>query len=324
MRNNKILYGLLAIGLCAAPFAGVYPVFILKLLCFGLFACAFNLLIGFSGLVSFGHAAFFGGAGYVCGYFIKAYGFSPEIGVIAGTLFAAFVGLCMAMVAIKREGIYFSMITLATSQLIFFYFLQSPWTGGEDGLQGIPRGNLFGFISLENDRVIYFFVLAVIAVAFWLLVRIVHSPFGQILRAIKESESRATSLGYDTQRFKLTAFVLSAALTGLAGALKVLVMGFETLTDVHWAMSGLVILMTLVGGLGTFIGPFVGAVIIIALENKLGDIGTVMATATGIDMFNVLGESVTTVTGLIFIVCVLLFRRGVMGEIIHRLPAKSN
>jgi branched-chain amino acid transport system permease protein len=321
--RNKLLYGLLLAGLCLAPLLGAYPVFILKLLCFALFACAFNLLIGFTGLLSFGHAAFFGGAGYVCGHALKAWGLTPELAVLAGTAVAALLGWGMGALAIRREGIYFAMITLALAQMLFFYCLQSPITGGEDGLQGVPRGKLFGIVSLADDRVLYYVVLAVVAAAFAFIVRIVHSPFGQILRAIRESEPRATSLGYDTHRFKLLAFVLSAALAGLAGSLKVVVMGFETLTDVHWSMSGLVILMTLVGGLGTLIGPVVGAVIVITLENKLGDIGTGLAHLTGVGAFNALGESVTTVIGAIFVLCVLAFRRGIMGELIHRLPHKT-
>ncbi|HJV63303.1 MAG TPA: branched-chain amino acid ABC transporter permease [Albitalea sp.] len=322
MRNDKLLYGLLLAALCLAPWIGAYPVFVLKLLCFGLFACAFNLLIGFTGLLSFGHAAFFGGAGYVCGHALKVWGLSPELGVLAGTAVGALLGAAMGVLAIRREGIYFSMITLALAQMLFFFCLQSPLTGGEDGLQGVPRGKLFGLLSLADDRVLYYVVLAIVAGAFAFIVRIVHSPFGQILRAIRENEPRAISLGYDTHRFKLLAFVLSAALAGLAGSLKVLVMGFETLTDVHWSMSGMVILMTLVGGLGTLAGPLVGAVLIVTLENKLGDIGTALAGATGIGAFNVLGESVTTVTGVIFVVCVLAFRRGIMGELIHRLPVR--
>jgi branched-chain amino acid transport system permease protein len=323
LRNDKLLYGLLLAALLLAPVIGAYPVFVLKLLCFGLFACAFNLLIGFTGLLSFGHAAFFGGAGYVCGHALKAWGLTPELGVLAGTVVAGLLGWLMGALAIRREGIYFSMITLALAQMLFFYCLQSPLTGGEDGLQGVPRGKLFGLLSLADDRVLYYVVLAVVVAAFAFIVRIVHSPFGQILRAIRENEPRAVSLGYDTHRFKLLAFVLSATLAGLAGSLKVLVMGFETLTDVHWSMSGLVILMTLVGGLGTLIGPLVGAVVIVTLENKLGDIGTTLAGWTGLDLFNALGESVTTVTGAIFVVCVLAFRRGIMGELIHRLPGKA-
>lgn len=322
MQFKKKLYILLALAICIAPLLGVYPIFILKLLCFGLFACAFNILIGFSGLVSFGHAAFFGGAGYVCGYVIKVFGLTPEFGIIFGVLFAAILGYLMGSLSIRREGIYFSMITMATSQLVYFFFLQAKWTGGEDGLQSVPRGKLLGMIDLTDDRVLFYFVILVLAFAYWFITRIIHSPFGQILLAIRESESRATSLGYDTYKFKLTAFIISAALAGLAGALKVLVMGFETLTDVHWTMSGLVILMTLVGGLGTFIGPLVGAIIIVSLENKLGDIGIFLANATGVDAFMLFGESVTTVTGLIFIMCVLMFRRGVMGELIYRTAPK--
>jgi branched-chain amino acid transport system permease protein len=323
LRNDKLLYGLLLAALLLAPLLGAYPVFVLKLLCFGLFACAFNLLIGFTGLLSFGHAAFFGGAGYVCGHALKSWGLTPELGVLAGTATGALLGWLMGALAIRREGIYFSMITLALAQMLFFYCLQSPLTGGEDGLQGVPRGKLFGLVSLADDRVLYYIVLAVVVAAFAFIVRVVHSPFGQILRAIRENEPRTTSLGYDTHRFKLLAFVLSAALAGLAGSLKVLVMGFETLTDVHWSMSGLVILMTLVGGLGTLVGPLVGAVVVVTLENKLGDIGTALAGWTGVDAFNALGESVTTVTGAIFVICVLAFRRGIMGELIHRLPAKT-
>ncbi len=323
MRNDKLLYGLLFVGLCAAPFLGAYPVFVLKLMCFALFACAFNLLIGFTGLLSFGHAAFFGGAGYVCGHALKTWGVSPEIALLAGTAVGALLGWGMGLLAIRREGIYFSMITLALAQMLFFFCLQSPLTGGEDGLQGVPRGKLLGVLSLADDRVLYYVVLGIVAAAFALIVRIVNSPFGQILRAIRESEPRAISLGYDTHRFKLLAFVLSAALAGLAGSLKVLVMGFETLTDVHWSMSGLVILMTLVGGLGTLIGPVVGAVLIVTLENKLGDIGSFLAHLTGWDIFNAMGESVSTFTGAIFVICVLAFRRGIMGEIIHRLPSRT-
>ncbi|MCW7538910.1 branched-chain amino acid ABC transporter permease [Aquabacterium sp. A7-Y] len=322
MHNERVPYLLLLAALMAAPWLGAYPVFVLKVLCFGLFACAFNLLIGFTGLLSFGHAAFFGGAGYVCGHALKVWGLSPELGLLAGTACAALLGLVMGALAIRREGIYFSMITLALAQMLYFFCLQSPLTGGEDGLQGVPRGHLLGLLSLENDRTLYYVVLVIVAVAFLGIVRIVHSPFGQVLRALRENEPRAVSLGYDTRRFKLLAFVLSASLAGLAGSLKVLVMGFETLTDVHWSMSGLVILMTLVGGLGTLSGPLVGAAVIVTLENKLGDIGEALAQGTGIAGMQALGESVTTVIGAIFVVCVLAFRRGIMGEIIHRLPAR--
>ena len=320
MQPTRLLYGALLAALVLAPLAGAYPVFVLKVLCFALFACAFNLLIGFTGLLSFGHAAFFGGAGYVTGHALKVWGVTPEIGLLLGTGAGALLGLGMGALAIRREGIYFSMITLALAQMLFFFCLQAPFTGGEDGLQGVPRGELFGVLSLADDMVLYYVALVIVVLAYAFIARIVHSPFGQILRAIRENEPRAISLGYDTKGFKLLAFVLSAALAGLAGSLKVLVMGFETLTDVHWTMSGLVILMTLVGGLGTLIGPAIGALVIITLENKLGEIGHTLASWTGIEAFAALGESVTTVTGAIFVVCVLAFRRGIMGELIHRLP----
>ncbi|CAG9183253.1 branched-chain amino acid ABC transporter permease [Cupriavidus respiraculi] len=316
-----VFYGLLLAGLLAAPWIGLYPVFVLKVLCFALFACAFNLLIGYTGLLSFGHAAFFGGAGYAAGHAMKVWGVTPEVGLILGTVTGAAIGYVVGALAIRRQGIYFSMITLALAQMLFFICLQAPFTGGEDGLQGIPRGNLFGVISLADDTTLYYVALAIIVAAFALIVRTVHSPFGQILKAIKENEPRAVSLGYDTDRFKLMAFVLSAALSGLAGAIKALVLGFETLTDVHWSMSGTVILMTLVGGLGTLSGPIVGAFVVVALENKLGDIGSFLASATGVEWFNSLGESVSMVTGIIFVICVLTFRRGIMGELQARFGA---
>jgi len=317
---KTVLYGLLLVALIAAPLVGAYPVFVAKLLCFALFASAFNLLLGYTGLLSFGHAAFFGGAGYVAGYLMRDLHVTPELGLLAGTAAGALIGLVMGVLAIRRQGIYFAMITLALAQMFYFFCLQAPFTGGEDGLQGVPRGKLFGVLDLSSDLTLYYVVLAIVAAAFLLIVRTVHSPFGQILKAIKENEPRATSLGYDTDRFKLLAFVLSAALSGLAGSLKTLVLGFETLTDVHWSMSGSVILMTLVGGLGILSGPLLGAALVIALENKLGDIGSFLAGTTGIDGFNVLGESVTTVTGAIFVICVLTFRRGIMGEIAARVP----
>ncbi|SUD95293.1 leucine/isoleucine/valine transporter permease subunit [Ralstonia mannitolilytica] len=315
-----VLYGLLLVALIAAPLVGAYPVFVAKLLCFALFASAFNLLLGYTGLLSFGHAAFFGGAGYVAGYLMRDLHVTPELGLLAGTAAGALIGLVVGLLAIRRQGIYFAMITLALAQMLYFFCLQAPFTGGEDGLQGVPRGKLFGALDLSSDMTLYYVVLVIVAAAFLLIVRTIHSPFGQILKAIKENEPRARSLGYDTDRFKLLAFVLSAALTGLAGSLKTLVLGFETLTDVHWSMSGSVILMTLVGGLGILSGPLLGAALVIALENKLGDIGSFLAGATGIDGFNVLGESVTTVTGAIFVICVLTFRRGIMGEIAARVP----
>ncbi|AGW92399.1 branched-chain amino acid ABC transporter permease [Cupriavidus sp. DF5525] len=321
--QKKLLYGLLLLALVAAPLAGAYPVFVLKVLCFALFACAFNLLIGYTGLLSFGHAAFFGGAGYVAGQAMKAWGVTPEIGLILGTATGALIGYVVGSLAIRRQGIYFSMITLALAQMLFFICLQAPFTGGEDGLQGIPRGKLFGVLSLSSDLTLYYVALVIIVAAFALIVRTVHSPFGQILKAIKENEPRAISLGYDVDRFKLTAFVLSAALSGLAGSIKALVLGFETLTDVHWSMSGSVILMTLVGGLGTLSGPIVGAFVVVALENKLGDIGSFLASTTGFGWFNTLGESVTMVTGVIFVICVLTFRRGIMGELLARFGRKQ-
>ena len=321
--QKKLLYGLLLLALIAAPLAGAYPVVVLKVLCFALFACAFNLLIGYTGLLSFGHAAFFGGAGYAAGHAMKVWGVTPEIGLILGTATGALIGYVVGSLAIRRQGIYFSMITLALAQMLFFICLQAPFTGGEDGLQGIPRGKLFGVLPLSDDLTLYYVALAIIVAAFALIVRTVHSPFGQILKAIKENEPRAISLGYDVDRFKLTAFVLSAALSGLAGSIKALVLGFETLTDVHWSMSGSVILMTLVGGLGTLSGPLVGAFVVVALENKLGDIGNFLASATGIEWFGTLGESVTMVTGVIFVICVLTFRRGIMGEVMARFFGKS-
>ncbi len=320
---NWALYGVLLLAAVVAPFV-VYPVLMMKLLCFALFACAFNLLIGYTGLLSFGHAAFLGGAGYITGYVIRDMGVTPEIGILVGTAFAALIGLVMGWLAIRRTGIYFTMITLALAQMLFFLWLQAPFTGGEDGLQGVPRGKLFGVFSLQDDVHLYYLVLAVFVFGFWLIQRVIASPFGQVLHAIKENEPRAISLGYDVDRFKLLAFVISAALAGLAGSTKVLVMGFETLTDVHWAMSGTVVLMTLVGGMGTLLGPIAGAFLIMLLENKMGEIGTGLANLTGIEWFNQLGESVTIVTGLIFVVCVLAFRRGIVGEIAARLPkAKS-
>ena len=317
MVNKQLLgYALLLIALIAAPFLGAYPILVIKLLCFALFASAFNLLLGFTGLLSFGHAAFLGSAGYVAGHVMKVWGWTPELGLLAGMLAGAALGGLFGLFAIRRQGIYFSMITLALAQMFFFFCLQAPFTGGEDGLQGVPRGKLFGMIDLSNDLVMYYVGLVIVVAAFLLIVRTVHSPFGQILKAIKENEPRAISLGYDTNRFKLIAFMISAGLSGLAGALKTEVLGFATLSDVHWSMSGSVILMTLVGGLGTLSGPLVGAAVVIALENKLGEVGNWIATVSGIEWFKSLGESVSLVTGLIFVVCVMAFRRGIMGEII--------
>ena len=316
MNKKFVGYGLLLAALIVAPFFGAYPIFVMKLLCFALFASAFNLLLGYTGLLSFGHAAFFGGSAYVAGHAMKVWGFTPEMGLLVGTLTGAVLGWVFGVLAIRRQGIYFAMITLALAQMVFFVALQAQFTGGKDGLQGVPRGKLFGLFSLADDLTIYYLVLAIVAAAFALIVRTIHSPFGQVLKGIKENEPRALSLGYDVARFKLLAFVISAALTGLAGSLKTLVLGFASLSDVHWTASGQVILMTLVGGLGTLSGPMVGSTVVVILENKLGEIGNAIARLTGIDWFNTLGESVTMVTGLIFIVCVLLFRKGIMGEII--------
>ena len=315
-RIAPVGYGLLLLGLLLAPFLGAYPVFIMKLLCFALFASAFNLLLGYTGLLSFGHAAFLGGAAYITGHTVKVWGATPELGLLAGLLSGALLGLVMGWFTIRRQGIYATMITLALSQMLFFACLQAPFTGGEDGLQGVPRGKLFGVIDLSSDLVMYYVALIIVAAAFLLIVRTIHSPFGQVLKAIKENEPRAISLGYDVNRFKLLAFVISAALTGLAGSLKTLVLGFATLSDVHWTTSGHVILMTLMGGLGTLSGPIVGSAVVVALENKIGEFGTFLAHTTGVEWFGTLGESVTIVTGLIFVVCVLAFRRGIMGELI--------
>ena len=323
-RIAPVGYGLLLLGLIAAPFLGAYPVFVMKLMCFALFASAFNLLLGYTGLLSFGHAAFLGGAAYVAGYSIKAWGFTPEVGMILGTLMGALLGLIFGWLAIRRQGIYFSMITLALAQMLFFVALQAKFTGGEDGLQGVPRGKLFGLLDLSSDMVMYYVALAVVTLAFLLIVRTIHSPFGQVLKAIKENEPRAISLGYDVNRFKLLAFVLSAALTGLAGSLKTVVLGFATLSDVHWTTSGHVILMTLMGGLGTLSGPILGSAVVVALENKIGDFGSFLARTTGVEWFNTLGESVTIVTGLIFVLCVLLFRKGIMGELIAWLDRRKS
>ena len=318
--NSKTLtaigYGVLFIGLLVAPMLGAYPVFVMKLMCFALFASAFNLLLGYTGMLSFGHAAFLGGSAYVAGQSMKVWGFTPEVGLLMGTASGALLGLIMGFFAIRRTGIYSTMITLALAQMLFFLCLQAPFTGGEDGLQGVPRGKLFGLIDLRDDLTMYYVALVVVVIGFLIIVRTVHSPYGQVLKAIKENEPRAISLGYDTNRFKLLAFVLSAALSGLAGSLKTLVLGFATLSDAHWTSSGHVVLMTLVGGLGTLSGPLVGSAVVVLLENKIGELGEVLANLSGIEWFHTLGESVTIVTGFIFLVCVLAFRRGIMGELI--------
>jgi branched-chain amino acid transport system permease protein len=318
MRKN-MLYGLLLAALLIAPWAGVYPLFMMKVLCYALFAAAFNLLIGYTGLLSFGHAAFLSLAGYTTGYLLQTVGLTPELGVLGGVAASLALGAVIGVLAIRRQGIYFAMITLALAQLLYFVFLQAPFTQGEDGLQGIPRGRLFGLLDLSHDLTLYYVVVVLMVFAFCAIVRIVHSPFGQILVALKENEPRAISLGYDTDRFKLLVFVLSAGLAGLAGSLKALVLGFETLSDAYWTTSGLVILMTLVGGMGTLLGPLVGAFLVITLEDRLSDIGQLLASSTGVAWFAGLGELVTIVVGLIFILCVLAFRRGIVGEIAARL-----
>ncbi|HYX54196.1 MAG TPA: branched-chain amino acid ABC transporter permease [Candidatus Limnocylindrales bacterium] len=289
----------LLVAALVAPFV-VYPIFLMKALCFALFACAFNLMVGYTGLLSFGHAAFFGTAGYITGYLIKQNSFGPAMGILAGTVAAGVLGLLFGTLVIRRQGIYFSMITLALAQLIFFLYLQAPFTGGEDGLQAIPRGRLFWVINLENDLKLYYFVLAIFIAGVFLTWRIINSPFGQVLKAIRENEPRAISLGYDVQRFKLIAFVLSAALSGLAGATKALVFTFVTLTDSDWHTSGDVVLMTLLGGMGTVFGPVVGAFSIVTLENELSD---------------KVGPFVTVIIGVIFVCSVLIFRRGIVGEV---------
>ena len=313
MSRNAIGYALLvALGL-VAPFV-LYPIFLMQALCFALFACAFNLLIGYTGLLSFGHAAFLGMAGYAMGQAVKVWGLPPELGLLVGTAAAALLGYVIGSLAIRRQGIYFAMITLALSQMLYFFCLQAKFTGGEDGLQGVPRGDLFGLISLEDDRALYYFVFAVFVFGFCIIYRAIHSPFGQVLTAIRENEPRAVSLGYDVDKYKLLAFVISAGLSGLAGSTKTLVLGFETLTDVHWHMSGEVVLMTLLGGMGTVLGPVVGAFIVKTLENRIGEFGELLAASTGIEWFKTIGDSVTIVTGLIFVICVLAFRRGIVGE----------
>ncbi|QND41292.1 branched-chain amino acid ABC transporter permease (plasmid) [Rhizobium leguminosarum bv. viciae] len=290
-----LLAGLLLLLL--APFF-FYPIFLMKLLCFALFACAFNLLLGYTGLLSFGHATFFGGAAYFTAYTVKAWGLPPELGILIGVVGAAFLGLVMGFFAIRRRGIYFAMITLALSQMFFFFCLQAKFTEGEDGIQSVPRGHLFGFIDLNSSTNMYYFVLAVFIIGVLIIWRFINSPFGMILKSIRENEQRAISLGYSVARYKLGAFVMSAALAGLAGAVKSIVFQFATLTDVAWQMSGEVILMTLLGGIGTLIGPLFGAGLVVALENYL-------ATSE---------FPVTIITGIVFMVCVLIFRRGIIGE----------
>jgi len=298
-RRPAVAIALMAALFAIAPLVGFYPVFLMKVLCFALFACAFNLLIGFGGLLSFGHAMFLGTAGYVSAHAAKEWGLPPEAAILLGTLASAALGVVTGFIAIRRQGIYFAMITLAIAQMIYFFFLQAPFTHGEDGIQAVPRGRLLGFIDLSNPYAMYYTVLAIFLLGFLVVYRAVHSPFGQVLTAIRENEPRAISLGYDADRYKLLAFVLSATLSGLAGATKAIVFQLASLTDVHWTMSGEVVLMVLLGGMGTIFGPVVGALVIISLENYLAPFG----------------QWVTIITGLIFIVCVLAFRRGIVGEL---------
>jgi branched-chain amino acid transport system permease protein len=300
MRATAIFYALLGLFALCVPWLGIYPVFMMKLLCFAMFACAYNLLLGFGRMLSFGHAAFFGFAAYASSWLITAHAFGPATALLGGMVVAAALGVVIGGLAIRRHGIYFAMITLALGQLVYFVCLEAPFTGGENGLQGVPRGRLFGVLPLRSDVVLYYLVLAVFAAAFVFIRRVVHSPFGQVLKAIRENEPRAISLGYDSNRYKLVAFVLSATLAGLAGSLNALVLGFATLSDVQQSTSGEVILMTLLGGTGTFFGPVVGAAIIVTLQEYLSDI---------------VGGWVTAIIGVIFVACVLSFRRGIVGEL---------
>ncbi|AWV21868.1 Branched-chain amino acid transport system permease protein livM [Roseomonas mucosa] len=304
-RGQGIALILLVAFLLAGPFV-LYPVFLMKLLCFALFACAFNLLIGYVGLLSFGHAAFFGMGGYLAAHAAKVWGLTPEVSILAGGVVGAVLGLAFGWLAIRRQGIYFAMITLALAQMVFFFCLQAPFTHGEDGIQSVPRGRLFGVVDLAPDMAMYWLVAAVFLIGFLLIHRIVHSPFGQVLKAIRENEPRATSLGYRADDYKLMAFVLSAALSGVAGGTKSLVFGIATLTDVHWSMSGEVVLMTLLGGLGTLFGPVVGAAVIVAMQNYLAPFGA----------------WVTVIQGAIFVICVVAFRAGIVGEIGRLLKTK--
>jgi len=305
LQSEVIAFLVMACALIVAPMFA-YPVFLMKALCFALFACAFNLLIGYVGLLSFGHALFFGWASYVCAHAAKVWGFPPELAIASGTVAAAGLGTIVGALAIRRQGIYFAMITLALAQMMYFFAIQAPFTHGEDGIQAVPRGTLFGFIDLADQTNMYITVLVIFLGCFLLIYRIINSPFGEVLKAIRENETRAISLGYRTERFKLLAFVLSATFAGVAGSTKALVFQLASLTDVDWPMSGEVILMTLVGGLGTLFGPVVGAFFIVTLENYL----------------TTMGQWVFVVQGVIFVVCVLLFRRGIVGELAQRLRIK--
>lgn len=306
MNRTAIAFIVLGVAGLVAPFLG-YPIFLMKVLCFALFASAFNLLIGYTGLLSFGHAMFFGFAAYVSGHAAKVWGLTPELAILAGTLSAAVMGALTGWLAVRRQGIYFAMVTLALAQMVYFICVQAPFTYAEDGIQSIPRGALFGVLDLSGDRTMYYLVFAVFMLGLLAIYRIIHSPFGQVLKSIRENEARALSLGYDVDRYKLVAFILSAALAGLAGATKSLAFGLATLTDVSWQMSGEVVLMTLLGGMGTIFGPALGAAIIVTMQNYLSGMGSM----------------VTIIMGVTFVACVLLFRRGIVGEIEHRLGARS-
>ena len=295
--HAAIFVALLAAAIVAPLF--LYPVFLMKVMCFALFACAFNLLLGHGGLLSFGHAAYFGSASYVCAHAAKVWGLSPELAILSGTAAAAFLGAVIGGLAIRRQGIYFAMVTLAFAQMIYFLAVQAPFTGGEDGIQAVPRGHLFGLLSLQSDITLYFVVLAITFGGLLLIYRIIHSPFGQVLKAIRENEARAISLGYRVNQYKFRVFVLSATLAGLAGAIKAVVFQLASLTDVHWMMSGEVVLMALIGGMGTFFGPLAGAAAIVTMQNYLASFGA----------------WVTIIQGIIFVVCVLLFREGIVGVI---------
>jgi branched-chain amino acid transport system permease protein len=303
VRSSIGVYVLLGVAALAAPFLGVYPVFIAQLLCFAMFACAFNLLLGYGKMLSFGHAAYFGSSAYVTGWLVSVHGWGTLAGILAGVVAAMLLGLVIGAIAVRRQGIYFAMITLALSQLVFFVCLQADFTGGENGLQGIPRGNILGLIPLDRDATMYYFVLAVFVAIYLFIRRIVRSPFGHVLEAIRENEPRAISLGYKVDRYKLVAFVLSASIAGLAGSLKALTLSFATLSDVSQENSGEVILMTLLGGSGTFLGPVVGAGIVLTLQQYLSER---------------VGAWVSVIIGAIFVVCVMIFRRGIVGEIERR------
>ncbi len=304
-RSEMIALAIMVAVLAVAPFV-IYPLFLMQALCFALFACAFNLLIGYVGLLSFGHALYFGWASYLSAHAAKVWGLPPELAILTGAATAAGLGLIAGLLAIRRQGIYFAMITLALAQMMYFFALQAKFTGGEDGIQAVPRGKLFGFIDLSNQMTMYVFVVVVFLACFLFIHRIINSPFGEVLKAIRENEPRAVSLGYKTDRYKLIAFVLSTTLAGVAGATKAIAFQIASLTDVHWTMSGEVVLMTLVGGLGTIFGPVVGAFVIVAMQNYL----------------NALDQWVTVIQGVIFVACVLLFRRGIVGELAHRLRIK--